>query len=336
MHSVGIGGVDEIDADLFPLQVVKKPLIYMTPGWKSAFRYAAHLAGRYGMEFSIDSSPGWSETGGPWVKPAEAMKKLVWSATVVTGGKPYDGVLPQPPDTTGPMQNAPLRSGMMGPQKYAALKFYRDSVVIAYQAPVLDPRPSAGSSSTGPLSAQALEQLSDGSLTGGIALAANGGKASLVLRYRRAVRVQGVTLAASASRFNGVAATVSTSLDGSTWKSVGSLALASSPLSATLPEETISFAPVMCRYVRVALTVTSPRMPSGPTAHHAPGAVPLSALFAGLQARGKASPKFYVHEFVAHRRATVNEFEAKADFGIVPDYYAIASTAPSSVSRIGG
>ena len=34
-----------------------------------------------GLEMAIFSSPGWSETGGPWVKPEQAMKKLVWSET---------------------------------------------------------------------------------------------------------------------------------------------------------------------------------------------------------------------------------------------------------------
>ena len=97
MHRVGIGGINAIDASLATPQVVEKRLIYMTPEWQDAFRYAAGLADDLGLEMSIDSSPGWSETGGPWVTPQEAMKKLVWSETAVQGGRPYHGVLPSPP-----------------------------------------------------------------------------------------------------------------------------------------------------------------------------------------------------------------------------------------------
>ena len=77
MHRIGIAGMDSIDAALATPQVVKKRLAYMTPSWQDAFRLATTLADKYGMELSINSSPGWSETGGPWVKPEEAMKKMV-------------------------------------------------------------------------------------------------------------------------------------------------------------------------------------------------------------------------------------------------------------------
>jgi len=54
------------------------------------------------MDFIIASSPGWSETGGPWVAPADGMKKLVWSASTVAGGKPFHGKLIDFPRVTGP------------------------------------------------------------------------------------------------------------------------------------------------------------------------------------------------------------------------------------------
>lgn len=51
----------------------------MTPEWKDAFRFTTELASQKGLEIAIAGSPGWSVTGGPWVKPEDAMKKLVWS-----------------------------------------------------------------------------------------------------------------------------------------------------------------------------------------------------------------------------------------------------------------
>ena len=64
-------------------QIVEKRLVYMTPEWKDAFKYAATLADQLGLEMAIAGSPGWSESGGPWVTPAQAMKKYVWSETRV-------------------------------------------------------------------------------------------------------------------------------------------------------------------------------------------------------------------------------------------------------------
>jgi glycosyl hydrolase family 106( putative alpha-L-rhamnosidase) len=51
----------------------------MTPEWKDAFRYTTQLADQLGLEEAIAGSPGWSESGGPWVRPEQAMKKFVWS-----------------------------------------------------------------------------------------------------------------------------------------------------------------------------------------------------------------------------------------------------------------
>ena len=77
----------------------------MTPEWKHAFKYAILLGDQLGLEMAIAGSPGWSESGGPWVPGAEGMKKYVWSETVVQGGKPFSGTLPHPPANTGAFQN---------------------------------------------------------------------------------------------------------------------------------------------------------------------------------------------------------------------------------------
>ena len=91
MHRVGIGGFHNFDAALETPQVVDKRLAYMTPEWKAAFKYAIVTADRLGMEAAIAGSPGWSESGGPWVPASQGMKKYVWSETVVEGGKPFSG-----------------------------------------------------------------------------------------------------------------------------------------------------------------------------------------------------------------------------------------------------
>lgn len=134
MKRVGIGGLQNFDAALATPQVVENRLAYMTPEWQDAFRYAADLAQEKGLELAIATSAGWSETGGPWVTPEQAMKKLVWSETDVSGGQRFSGELRQPPSIAGPFQDAPLTAGIEGPPRPAP-DFYRDIAVIAYELP---------------------------------------------------------------------------------------------------------------------------------------------------------------------------------------------------------
>src|SRR6476646_6220489 len=138
MHRVGIGGFQNFDASLFAATVVEKRLVYMTPEWKDAFAYATTLADQLGLEEAIAGSPGWSESGGPWVTPAQAMKKVVWSTTPVAGGRPFTGTLAKPPSTTGPFQNVPLFdfiSALSGQPQPRSPELYREVAVIGYRVP---------------------------------------------------------------------------------------------------------------------------------------------------------------------------------------------------------
>jgi hypothetical protein len=115
MKQIGIGGLQNFDANLATPQIVDKRLVYMTPEWKDAFRFAVNEAERLGLEFAIAASPGWSETGGPWVSPSDGMKKLVWSEARVTGGKRFRGSLPKLPNRTGPFQSMQFSEEMPVP-----------------------------------------------------------------------------------------------------------------------------------------------------------------------------------------------------------------------------
>ena len=112
MKRVGIGGFQNFDASLLTPQIVEKRLVFMTPEWKDAFRYAATLADQLGLEMAIAGSPGWSESGGPWVSAQDGMKKYVWSETRVTGGRSFSGKLPTPANVTGAFQNVPFFDSM--------------------------------------------------------------------------------------------------------------------------------------------------------------------------------------------------------------------------------
>jgi hypothetical protein len=139
MKRVGIGGFQLADVSMGSGQSVDKKIAFGTPEWLDAVRHAASEADRLGLEMAIFSSPGWSETGGPWVKPGQAMKKLVWSETVVAGPRKFTGVLPQPPSVNGPIRN--LARGGAGPGPAGSVPppqdptFYADSAVVAYRTP---------------------------------------------------------------------------------------------------------------------------------------------------------------------------------------------------------
>ena len=56
------------------------------------------------MKWRIAGSAGCSENGGPWVKPADGMKKIVWSELRVKEDT-INIKLTQHSGTTGPFQN---------------------------------------------------------------------------------------------------------------------------------------------------------------------------------------------------------------------------------------
>ena len=52
---------------------------YMNDVWWAHLRFAAEEARRLGLEIGMHNCPGYSVSGGPWIKPEHAMKKLVWT-----------------------------------------------------------------------------------------------------------------------------------------------------------------------------------------------------------------------------------------------------------------
>lgn len=126
MKRVGIAGFQLSDVNAGGGHTVNNPVPFGSPEWLEAVRFSASEADRLGLEMSIFSSPGWSLVGGPWVKPEEAMKKLVWSEINITGGTNFTGKLPQPPAAIGPIRNQSAPGSAPG--------FYRDCAVIAFPA----------------------------------------------------------------------------------------------------------------------------------------------------------------------------------------------------------
>lgn len=123
MHESGIAGVHIFNAGIEMDPIVDHRLVYMHDDWKDAFRYAVALADSLGMEVTIASSPGWSCMGGPWVEPADAMKKLVWRSLTVEGGSEIDLSLPDGYSIAGRYLN--------NPDGDIQKPFYEDIAVVA-------------------------------------------------------------------------------------------------------------------------------------------------------------------------------------------------------------
>jgi len=305
----GIAGFQNFDAGLNTAQVVPQRLIYMTPEWKDAFKYAATLADQMGLEMAIAGSPGWSESGGPWVTPAQAMKKYVWGETRIEGGRRLTAVLPKPPTATGSYQNQ--GAGRGGSGATAGQEFYADAAAVAFRAPEAD-RPLAElqakvTSSGGQFD---LDALTDGDLARSVMLPAvsAGEKAWIQFEFPRPQAVSGVTFITGVGSGRGFGGRGSgaalpsfeTSDDGREFRTV-----------APLPPggRTISFPALTARFFRVSIPTPAPQ-PGG-----------RAGLPQGAQAPPAAASGTPIAEFVLHPSGTVNRFQEKAGFSAATGIY---------------
>ena len=63
--------------------------------WDAAVRHTAEECKRLGLRFTMQNCPGWAMSGGPWIKPENAMRTIVYSRTDITG-KDIQANLPVP------------------------------------------------------------------------------------------------------------------------------------------------------------------------------------------------------------------------------------------------
>jgi len=75
-----------------------------TDEWWEIMHAALKTATELGIEIGIFNSPGWSQSGGPWVKPDQAMRYLAATDTVVKGPLVFSGGLPAPSGAFQPLK----------------------------------------------------------------------------------------------------------------------------------------------------------------------------------------------------------------------------------------
>jgi hypothetical protein len=93
MKEVGINHVIFLEVGI---GVPRGPIDFMSEKWQEHFVHAVRETERLGMKILLGAGPGWCGSGGPWVKPEESMKHLVFSETEIKGGKKVDVILPIP------------------------------------------------------------------------------------------------------------------------------------------------------------------------------------------------------------------------------------------------
>ena len=249
MSRIGIGGVQNFDAGLGTPQIVDHRLAYMTPEWRDAFRHAVQIAARENLEFAIAASPGWSQTGGPWVQPQDGMKRISWSETVLTGGQRFAAHLPAFPTNAGAYQTVALRDrrGRIVPADDQPETASGSIAVFALpvQATAL-PVPLVADHTHAPLDGVLLQ---DVSLESHVILPANNGEepGTLTLRYPHPVNVQSARLFIHAAQHKWRDPMYAPSLQadiGGNWQEVATLAVSDVPM-------TTAFAPVTASDFRI-------------------------------------------------------------------------------------
>ena len=114
MQRAGIGGALIMDG---ALGNPDGPVRFLSDEWRQLFQHFVAESARLGLEVNMNNDAGWAGSGGPWVKPEQATRKVVMTETTVNGPAHFDAVLPQPPTSHDS---------------------YRDIAVLAFPAPAAD------------------------------------------------------------------------------------------------------------------------------------------------------------------------------------------------------
>lgn len=304
MHRIGIGGIHHFDAGTNRTpQIVPHRLIYMHDDWQDAFRYAINYADSLGMAITVASAPGWSATGGPWVTPDEAMKKLVWRTSTIAGGRKVRLTLPEPFRNPGVFQDGPTQDAGGLDSAYTK-DHYKDIAVLAVRQPKERREFNADevkvTASGGEFN---YAQLSDGSIKTSGMLPINEGKQYGWVQYAfpHAVTVKSVSLATT-SRFTQHPLEVSD--DGITFRKVCDVT------SATKYAVTSEIPVTTARYFR--LLMDNPKKLTGMAA----------VIFPSAPVKGTD-----ISEFVLYPYSCVNRAEEKAGFNSTPHLALMPTTA---------
>ena len=93
MKEVGIEHVIFLEVNV---GVPEGPVKFLSEQWLNNFTHAVKECERLGIELTLGSGPGWTGSGGPWVKMEDSMQHLVSIKTEVSGPLKFDKKLEVP------------------------------------------------------------------------------------------------------------------------------------------------------------------------------------------------------------------------------------------------
>ena len=129
MKAAGIGGMIHMDVDV---GVPPGMVPFMSERWQANFKHAVLECERLGLEFTTITGPGWTGTGGPWVKANESMQHLLPVSVNTRGPATFNEVLPKPQPRV-----SEYHSNQTPEMREALAAFYED--VAVYAIPKCDP-----------------------------------------------------------------------------------------------------------------------------------------------------------------------------------------------------
>jgi hypothetical protein len=303
MKRSGIAGFQLADVNAGGGQAVADPIVFGTPRWQEALRHAAAEADRLGLEMAVFSSPGWSLTGGPWVKPEQAMKKLVWSELNIPGPQKAAVKLQSPPSGEGAGPNFP-NGGSSG--------FYRDVAVIAFRTPteVNTGTPAISGSNF----QDTASKVYDNDLNTGVTVRPDpgNGNAWMQLTYDRPFTARAITIAARRGiPFGRVLA----SNDGKNYITLAAIPGKSGYRGGNI--RTYTFPETTAKYFKLEFTNAPPR--------------PADII---SQATTPADTAYTISEIQIHPGTRINRWQDKAGFNFLFEYSDVATPATSGNAAI--
>lgn len=128
MVKAGIGYLVYLEVNV---GVPRGEVDFLSPAWREMFKHAVNECERLGIQITLGVGPGWTGSGGPWVKPEQSMQHLVSSAVEVVGGSQQRIVLPKP----APKRPFFGEESFTPEMKEQWEEFYQDFAVLAFPTP---------------------------------------------------------------------------------------------------------------------------------------------------------------------------------------------------------
>ncbi|MDR3627839.1 MAG: glycosyl hydrolase [Ignavibacteriaceae bacterium] len=128
MKEAGIGSVLFLEVNV---GVPRGQVDFLSDKWQDIFAHAVRECERLGITFTLGIGPGWTGSGGPWVKPEQSMQHLVYSATEVSGHSVQKITLKKP-EPRKPFFGEDVLTDKMKLQRD---EFYEDVALLAFPTP---------------------------------------------------------------------------------------------------------------------------------------------------------------------------------------------------------